>query len=138
MAVITKEHNDNVQNYLRKIADRFKDNKDNLYEILNKIVDYVVGDVPFYNYIVSGKTIYCEINKNEGGSIFNIILPIAISKDELENGKYDDIEFEQKSQPIALTTSGEEFTEVEKVPMNRMHVVGYGIFAPTAVDKLNQ
>ena len=92
MAVITKEHNDNVQNYLRKIADRFKDNKDNLYEILNKIIDYVVGDVPFYNYIVSGKTIYCEINKNEGGSILNIILPIAISKDELENGKYDDID----------------------------------------------
>ena len=138
MAVITKEHNDNVQNYLRKIADRFKDNKDNLYEILNKIIDYVVGDVPFYNYIVSGKTIYCEINKNEGGSIFNIILPIAISKDELENGKYDDIEFEQKSQPIALTTSGEEFTEVEKIPMSRMHVVGYGIFAPTELSKLNQ
>ncbi len=137
MAVITKERNENVENYLKRIAERFRDNKDSIYEILNKTIDYVI-ETPSYNYIISGKTVYCEINKNEGGSVFNIVLPITISKDELENGKYDDIDFEQKTQPIALTTSGEEFNEVEKVPMNRMHVVGYGIFAPTELSKMNQ
>lgn len=138
IAIITKNRTEAAENYLRKIANKFNENTDDLYDKLNKIVDFVVGDSIFYNYVVSGKTIYCEINNNDRNGSFNVTLPIAITTHELEDGRYDDIVFEQRTQPIAMTTSGEEFSEVEKVEKHRMKVVGYGIYAPTQLSKLNK